>query len=1562
MALEFAKIPGLTKILTAPDLKQYLLGCEELPDYRKADYCSYYVTEDAQAKTGKLYYEKVDSAKGGYVYKVASHTECTLDEHIGAKCEYEFGNLKTIGTYIGGKYTGLNTKLYPSHTYYYYHPINKQPTRLDVSWNGATLRATVINASEDWTEITDLTVAPDPSKTYVEYNDKTDEETYVTGLTSFKESGYSYYLITYTPVSYTFDFITQYTQVITRDILQRCHGFLGEYSDDLTLFSVDEDAGKVSQLSVASGDRISDMVYTATTDEQFDANKSYYVLDGSVWNDMFENYIVIDKTTYATGQSISNWLALHPAYDAVYEKTGAVYIQTPDFIGSKTMDHTWYERAGTRFPYVGFYAVTTESKTDQPRGALYKCTQKEYQLTEDEFHHYRCDDGVNEVSKVYYEFDESTGTYTGRDGSDENKLYRRPTGATFFQPPEEKNFLSGSGRYFTDVNGTHPLVDYKEGDSISEYEASNNVTVYTPFRTFYWRQNWKFTPITFVTEFDSTYNSRSNIKLFGTTTDTVFQSDKSYYAYCPDDSTDYNTVFSEIRQSQRFERVEDTTFGYFVTPDTTFVDGKTYYKWNDIDNTTEVYNPAAAAEEDDADTTVISTNPHELGLLEPFASEPTYYVVDSDNDTNSVYSQRFTKFELEIWATVHEGHFVEGSSYRMHVLTSDGVDKGRTNLVAGTDYEIGDELTDWSTTEASTLSSTYGTTVTVSIEHLQTDYHGKSVANTQSITYYRTQEMIDASNTTYMGGVPTEIPTFTPMHNYGTDEEPVWDGITRAEDFDLYLRSLNGEALLPDEYYEACYGMYVWERYFVDRNISTTSVSNVTALWMYDDTTNTIQTNLKLALKWKDPSFMLDADDTTKTPDAWTRTIVTLCSNDNSQRFQILNEVAEPNQYEDTFFTMDAASAHTVTGTSIDSTALHSCLSTGYLEFNCTGATGRSSTYKIRPSQLVWSHTYKYVQPMGATFTLTDPTTGKSINVSNVAVPGVKYYGSDGKQITGVVPYVTTITGDTGIYVKPDIDIPIYKLSYSKYIPYMLNRNGDEIEAREFGTNSKLGDSNNHITSGANCYYKVPNSPEITVQELIQSGMFCELFGDGDEFAIGRIIGQPVTDGNDVTILDTDSVDIAQDIEPSYRPVSVGDVSTALAYYASTTTSSTGEAMTGLAPKRWFRPYRISQYTTSADDESRVNTSSGTYFDMVEVNAGEIAEAGDQYLFEINPGKAHYQYYTRIGDKNTPESFTPFVFDESDTDSEIDQLRKYDGTLYIQSTDSRTEGKTYVEVSKHRHNATFAITTLVQPACAYTNNADPIQWKTSLLRANLEYFKDPMFTQIDSYTSTTATTASTSDELCYQQAKDIVYNQMKYVVNKTYDNVDRSSATLSVDKYWIPSITQLGIDLTIGYTNTTKEIPVYETDENGEYKLDADGQPIAKVDEDGNPVTTTETTSEPIMHPYEGTALKMYNTLYLNRVSGNTYMGSGTNSNYRTMDDVRAAVLKMYLSAATKGRPCRWWTRTTVPPYTASEDETWIYTDPTMFIINMSGKLEAYSNDPTVLDSAMYATVCFTIA
>ena len=113
MALEFMKIPGLHKILTALDFKSYLIGVDKLPDYRTAEYCTYFITEDANARSGKLYYNKVAQAKGGYAYEVCSHFKMSIAEHFSSMKYYEFARVKPVAFRIYGTEASDSTARIP---------------------------------------------------------------------------------------------------------------------------------------------------------------------------------------------------------------------------------------------------------------------------------------------------------------------------------------------------------------------------------------------------------------------------------------------------------------------------------------------------------------------------------------------------------------------------------------------------------------------------------------------------------------------------------------------------------------------------------------------------------------------------------------------------------------------------------------------------------------------------------------------------------------------------------------------------------------------------------------------------------------------------------------------------------------------------------------------------------------------------------------------------------------------------------------------------------------------------------------------------------------------------------------------------------------------------------------------------------------------------------------------------------------------------------------------------------------------------------------------------------
>ena len=108
--LEFAKVPGLTKIFNRDDWKKVFLACGELPDYRESKYSSYFITKDASVRAGKLYYEKNALEKGGYSYDPISHIKLENEKDVttpedrsycfGAGEKYEFNGFILEAKYV----------------------------------------------------------------------------------------------------------------------------------------------------------------------------------------------------------------------------------------------------------------------------------------------------------------------------------------------------------------------------------------------------------------------------------------------------------------------------------------------------------------------------------------------------------------------------------------------------------------------------------------------------------------------------------------------------------------------------------------------------------------------------------------------------------------------------------------------------------------------------------------------------------------------------------------------------------------------------------------------------------------------------------------------------------------------------------------------------------------------------------------------------------------------------------------------------------------------------------------------------------------------------------------------------------------------------------------------------------------------------------------------------------------------------------------------------------------------------------------------------------------------
>lgn len=122
MARIFSLIPGMDQIMVNEDWRKNLLHFSDLPDYRSTKYSVYHESTDALTIAGKVYYNRVPRALGGYDYTVCSHQEVDLSS-FGTKYQY-FAAEKVItrrnNQWTNGDGTVVGTWAPDADTEYYF--------------------------------------------------------------------------------------------------------------------------------------------------------------------------------------------------------------------------------------------------------------------------------------------------------------------------------------------------------------------------------------------------------------------------------------------------------------------------------------------------------------------------------------------------------------------------------------------------------------------------------------------------------------------------------------------------------------------------------------------------------------------------------------------------------------------------------------------------------------------------------------------------------------------------------------------------------------------------------------------------------------------------------------------------------------------------------------------------------------------------------------------------------------------------------------------------------------------------------------------------------------------------------------------------------------------------------------------------------------------------------------------------------------------------------------------------------------------------------------------------
>ena len=1015
MALEFMKIPGLQKILTALDFKSYLIGVDKLPDYRNAEYCTYFITEDATARSGKLYYDKVPRAKGGYEYNVCSHYKMAFSDTFGPMKYYEFNKVRPVAIRLYGSTTAggstdsylhltitkdnkletvtLGNIVFDSDKYAYYRRnfLSGQLERLACSQSGSN---TFIRAQGDFYGREASTDTPPGgwsvanntywklatgSKTYTAINDNN----LAGSISEYEaENGCQIFVQARKDTSVVLNVCTLYN----------CGWYLGVATTD-TIYDVDVSMGSLSEYTMPIGTALCSRVMSSTSDIAFSKNKSYYVretMSGATID--YTNGTTTTTHFYNVTWLFSNFRKLIPGVDYGYtsiadwrndpehperltwdlcEENSNYWLQSANFVGELTRNHDWYERAGDRFPYVGFVAIATSNYNGQMRGGFYHAVKKEYALTEDEVHHFRWKDTQHtiEVSKIYYEWDERTNIYTPRDGDAEGagRIYRLMDGSTYFQKPEERVYIAG--RTYYDENG-EVLTGWVAGQPIAD-----NVRVAD--RQCFYKNGWVMTPI-----------------------------------------------------------AENARYG--VTVDVTPVPGK------------------------------------------------DYYVHTEGNMFNVVPSDKF------------------------YTITTDPV------IRTGKQYFY------------ITKGSKKAVGINKFVEFPSTDYLDFEVSKLPYTIYENNKN----------GEIPTEVQFCVPFGTYTYDGSTYFDGLQVPSGVEIVVESKNGEAILPDCYYEQCYGMYVWEQYFIERGVSVTKPYNVTALYVVTGTGNT---KITLNLMWTDPKFMLHKDDPTASPDAWAKTDVLLEYTDEEtheeRTIRLASEVGTNDLYAEQFLSLTSNTVKDFSDNVVNENQFKYAVQNGKIRIIATANTGIHSEYVVRPSKVVWVNSEK-------SFVAINP-------ISGVAVEGVDYYtiNGDGKEVmvADVVPYTTDVSG---YYVKYQDGLETYVFDESTNKYNLLT-----IGTASYPVGTKV--------EGRTIYTRITENPEITIRDIVRAGLFDKLFTHALAGHAGSVLGEcPIrtpagtTYGDvNVTVVDCDGAALGYNIEQGYQDaIPVGEDSVVLdssvTYYA----------------------------------------------------------------------------------------------------------------------------------------------------------------------------------------------------------------------------------------------------------------------------------------------------------------------------------------------------------------------------------------------------------------------------
>lgn len=522
------------------------------------------------------------------------------------------------------------------------------------------------------------------------------------------------------------------------------------------------------------------------------------------------------------------------------------------------------------------------------------------------------------------------------------------------------------------------------------------------------------------------------------------------------------------------------------------------------------------------------------------------------------------------------------------------------------------------------------------------------------------------------GTIPTECTIYVQYQGQNAPEATAGnrfrDGEELPNDVDLYVVSKLGESILPDEYYEECYGLYYWDQFFLDHGISATPITNVRSFFTGKTPTNPSsvlpEETGSFYLQWTDPTLMVKKDDTTATPDAWNRTTIELCRMESSVLVKDCILVSTScSEYSDIPIKFDWNDLHTVNysmqdgsivqGTSVSRESAWKYFTEGWVEITAISNTGMTSVYRIRPSMVVWTQT-SHIQ-------FIDLATGNDVDgnttaLSGKAIPGAVYLNED-----------LSVRVDAFERVTEVVDQPL--MAYSKSCPVIkVTTSGGGVRTYQaiiVGDGAVEGLPIPFTTLAPNeklCTVTTTKA-EVTIQELIAKGYGPVLFEIGSEISVPSpvtITPVPATETTTLDkamVVDIDSVSPVRDIEMGYE----------------TTTLPT------VIGGRYYM--RASATTTETYDDT------GNYnYVEVPVPVGISMPSGTLYM---QTGMPHIQFYVRtMYDPTDPGSqenkFEKIRYDQPGWDT---VLENPGNVIYTRDTSVSNGG--YIEYDASKHSVSF---------------------------------------------------------------------------------------------------------------------------------------------------------------------------------------------------------------------------------------------------------------------------------